>query len=275
MPLLLLLAWPGLNSGQPVTGGDIQSTAPGQALVDQALANELKAAQDTSHPMRYELHKSSPRLSTTKQICETRDGAVALLTSINGNPLSAADEQKEQARLTSLLNDPGKQRRRKQSEDADTGRALDVLRVLPGAFLYQYAGPIEGPAGKLERFTFKPNPSFTPPSLDTEVLTAMAGEIWIDPARQRVTHLEGRLQDDVDFGWGILGRLNRGGWITIDQADIGGGIWRIVHFQMSMSGRVVFKTRVFDTTEEQTHFAPVPQGMSYQQAIGLLRQDPR
>ena len=69
----------------------------------------------------------------------------------------------------------------------------------------------------------------------------MTGEIWIDPVHLRVVRLEGHLQQDVDFGWGILGRLNKGGWIVIEQADVGGGQWRTVRFQMQMSGRVVFK----------------------------------
>jgi hypothetical protein len=46
--------------------------------------------------------------------------------------------------------------------------------------------------------------------------------------------------------------------------------WRTVRFQMQMSGRVVIKTRVFDTTETQTDYAPLPLGMSYQKAIETL-----
>jgi hypothetical protein len=102
----------------------------------------------------------------------------------------------------------------------------------------------------------------------------MAGEIWIDPVRLRVVRLEGHLQQDVDFGWGILGRLNKGGWIVIEQGEVGPGIgsdeWRTVRFQMQMSGRVLFKARVFDTTEVQTDYAPLPPGMSYQKAIEVL-----
>lgn len=263
--LAILDANPGL--AQPAT----LTPAQAQALVDRALGNELKAAEDTSHRMRYELRKTTPRLTTTKEIVETGDGEVARLIALDDQALSAADEQKEEARLSALASDPGRQRHRKQSEDADAARALKVLRALPRAFLYQYAGPVDSPAGTLQRFTFKPNPAFTPPDLETEVLTAMSGEIRIDPASERVTHLEGHLDDDVDFGWGILGRLNKGGWIAIDQADVGGGEWRMVRFQMQMSGRVVFKSRVFDTTEEESHYAPVPAGLRYAQAIAMLR----
>ena len=263
--LAILDANPGL--AQPAT----LTPAQAQALVDRALGNELKAAEDTSHRMRYELRKTTPRLTATKEIVETGDGEVARLIALDDQALSAADEQEEEARLSALASDPGRQRHRKQSEDADAARALKVLRALPRAFLYQYAGPVDSPAGTLQRFTFKPNPAFTPPDLETEVLTAMSGEIRIDPASERVTHLEGHLDDDVDFGWGILGRLNKGGWIAIDQADVGGGEWRMVRFQMQMSGRVVFKSRVFDTTEEESHYAPVPAGLRYAQAIAMLR----
>lgn len=249
-------------------------SAQGQARLDRALANESNAAQDASHPMRYELKKTNPHLTTTKEIYETRDGDVARLMAINGQPLSPADEQKEEARLNALAADAGKQRRRKQAEDEDAGRVLKVLRSLPTAFVYQYAGSGEGPAGKVEKFTFKPRRGFSPPDLETQVLTEMAGEIWIDAVHQRVVRLEGHLQRDVDFGWGILGRLNKGGWIVIEQADVGGGQWRTVRLQLAMSGRVVFKARVFDTTEEQTKFAPLPAGLDYQKAIAMLRAGP-
>jgi hypothetical protein len=271
--LMLLLVWlpagAALHAAQPAP----LTAAQAQGLIQRALANELKAAQDTSHPVRYELHKTTPRLTSTKEIYETRDGAVARLVAVNDKPLSAEDEQKEQARLAALESDPGLQRHRKQGEDADAARALKVLRVLPSAFHYQYEGPMETPGGRVQRYTFKPNPGFSPPDLETEVLTQMSGEIHIDPANERATRLEAHLNQDVDFGWGILGRLNKGGWIVIEQGDVGGGLWRTVHFQMALSGRVFLRTRVFDTTEDESQFAPLPVGMSYAQAIEEMRKD--
>ena len=258
----------------PLTAAGQAGVAPGDdALVKRALENEVRGAGDAEHPMRYRLRKSSPRLTSTKQIFETKDGAVARLLTVNDAPLNAADEQREQARLALLLSDPSKQRHRKQAEDDDSARALKVLRALPGAFLYRYAGTIEGPGGQVEKFTFTPNPKFDPPDLETQVLTQMTGEISIDVARERVAKLEGHLQQDVDFGWGILGRLNKGGWIVIEQADVGDHQWRIVHFGMSMTGRVVFKTKVFDTTEDESQFVSLPRGIGYKQAIQMMQTE--
>jgi hypothetical protein len=259
--------------GQPAHGEE--STLPpaqGLVLVNRALLNEYNAALDTSHPMRYQMRKTSPRLTTTKEICETHEGDVARLVAINDRPLSTADAQEEDARLNELFAEPGKQHHRKQSEANDAARALKILHALPNAFIYQYAGSAPGPVGRVEKFTFRPNPGFTPPDLETQVLLAMNGEIWIDPVHQRVTRLEGHLLRDVEFGWGILGRLNRGGWIAIDQSEVGGGQWRIVRLQMAITGRVLFRTHLFDTTEEQRHYTPVPANLGYRKAIEMLRE---
>ncbi|MFY9854646.1 MAG: hypothetical protein WAK26_12295 [Terracidiphilus sp.] len=269
LPLVLVL-WTNCAHAQAVPGNGEGAPPAGQALVDRALANELNAAQDHSHPMRYLLRKTSPRLTTTKEILETEDGDVARLIAVSDQPLSPAAAENEETRLGELLDDPGKQRRRKQAEDEDAARAMKVLRALPAAFIYQDAGPGDGPEGKVEKFTFRPNPAFSPPDLETAVLPAMSGEIWIDPVHLRVAHIEGRVQQDVNFGWGILGRLNKGGRIVIEQAEVGDGQWRIVRLEMQMSGRVVIRNRVFDTTEEQTHYGPLHAGIDYREAIEVL-----
>ena len=269
LALFLLILLTGAAHGQAAL-----TPAQAQALVGRALATESRAARElsrTSHPMRYRLRKSSPRLTSTKEIAETADGDVARLIDIGDRPLSPEEEQREQARLDELLSDPSLQQHRKLREDSDTERALKVLRVLPTAFLYQFAGTGAAASGMVVKFTFKPNPQFDPPDLETQVLTAMAGELWIDPVQERVVRLAGSLQQDKDFGWGILGQLDKGGWVEIEQADVGEHQWRIVHLKLVMNGRVLFKTRNSDSVQDYSHFAPLPVGMSYRQAIQMLR----
>jgi hypothetical protein len=268
-----MLVGVGLSVCLPLSGQTL-TPAQAQALVSRALATESRCAQDLSHsahPMRYQLHKTSPRLSTTKEIVETRDGDVARLLAINDQPLNSADEQQEQARLQALMDNPSLQQHRKQSEDSDTARALKVLRVLPTAFLYEFAGTASTANGTVEKFSFKPNPQFDPPDLETGILTAMAGELWIDPTQERVVRLAGSLQQDKDFGLGILGELDKGGYVQIDQADIGEHQWRITHLKLVMNGRVLFKAKNSNSEQNYTNFAPLPADLSYKQAIQMLR----
>jgi hypothetical protein len=268
------------SAGRPAAG---QAASPAltateaQALVQRALATEAAAARDlghAGHPMRYRLRKTSPRLTTTKDIVETKDGDVARLLSVNDHPLSAESEQQEQARLQALVDRPGLQQHRKQSEDSDTARAVKVLEVLPAAFVYEYSGTGTAASGQVEKFTFSPKPGFDPPDLETGVLTAMAGEIWIDPAQERVVRLAGTLQQDKDFGLGILGELDKGGWVEIEQADVGGQQWRIVHLKLVMNGRVLFKAKNSNSVQEYSGFEPVAADLTYKQAIDLLQHKP-
>src|SRR5208337_5572026 len=77
IPLFCALAGVTTSGAQPAAGS--LSPAVAQALVSRALDNELRAAQDSSTPMRYTLHKITTRLTSTKQIVETKDGDVARL----------------------------------------------------------------------------------------------------------------------------------------------------------------------------------------------------
>ena len=269
LPLFLLFSWASAALGQPAPAA--LTPVQAQAMVARALATEVRSARDLSHPMRYRLRKSSPRLTTSKEIAETRDGDVARLVALNDHPLEQADEQQEEARLDALVSDPGRQRHRKQSEESDTGIVLKLLRMLPQAFLYEYAGSGQGSAGAVEKFRFRPNPAFSPPDLETQALTAMVGELWIDAAQERVTRLEGHLQQDTNYGWGILGKLDKGGWIVLEQADVGEGQWRIARFQIKMELRILFKTKIFDSVQEMTGYTPLPANLDYRQAIQILR----
>ncbi|MGD0801111.1 MAG: hypothetical protein ABR906_07340 [Terracidiphilus sp.] len=275
LPFLLLFSLAGAVWGQPVVAAALTPTQA-QALVERALATESHAAQEMtsqSHPMRYRLRKSSPRITTTKEIVETRDGDVARLIAIGDQPLTPADEEREQARLDALVSDPSLQQHRKQSENNDTARAMKVLRVLPTAFLYQFAGIGTAASGAVVKFTFKPNPQFDPPDLETGVLTAMTGEIWVDPVQERVVHLAGSLQQDKAIALGIV-QMDKGGWVEIDQADVGGHQWRIVRLRLKMDMRVLFKVKPSDSVQEFTQFAPLAAGLSYRQAIQMLRGAP-
>jgi hypothetical protein len=262
------VAQPASASAQP--SPQQLSNDEAQAMVKRVLQTELAAATDNSHPMQYRLRKMSPRVATTKMIVETRDGDVAHLIAINDGPLSAQDQQNEDARLQGLLADPAQQRHRMEREQGDSQRARKIIRALPDAFLYAYAGIVDTPQGPSYRMTFQPNPNFDPQDLEAQVLKGMAGELWIDAAQQRVTRLQCKRIKDVDYGFGILGKLDQGGTLLLEQADIGNHQWRTTHMVLVMDARFLIKTVKLDTTLDLSQFSPVAAGLSYQQAIQLL-----
>lgn len=239
-------------------------------LVRRAAHNELNASNG-GHPFRYKLHKIDDGRITTKEIVETKDGDVARLIATQDEPLSSEANQAELNRLNNLMEHPELQERRHKREQEDSNRANEMIRLLPDAFLYHFEGMVNGPNGPCYRLTFKPNPNFDPPDRQAEVYHGMAGELWIDQAQERMVKLDAHLIDDVEFGWGILGKLYKGGSIQVDQADVGEHHWETTHLKLNLHGKALFfKTLDFETTEDASDFAPVPPQINYKDAIKLL-----
>jgi len=150
-----------------------------------------------------------------------------------------------------------------------------MVRLLPTAFIYQFEGMIEGPSGPCYRMSIKPNPNFDPPDRQAEVLHGMAGEIWIDQKEERMVKLNVHLIADVDFGWGIFGKLYKGGTILVEQKDVGHDHWEQYKLRLNLNGKILmFKSLVIDTKEDESNFAPVPADWTYQDAVrALLSED--
>jgi len=240
------------------------------ALVRRASQNEL-AASNGNHPFRYQLHKIDDGKITTKEIVETKDGDVARLIAVNDRPLDPDAEKNEIARLNNLAAHPELQAHRRQKEQEDSNRANKMIRLLPDAFVYKYEGMVEGPNGPCYKLSFQPNPNFNPPDHESQVFAGMAGELWIDKAQERMVRLDAHLIADVNFGWGILGKLYKGGSILVEQADVGEHHWETTHMKLSLTGKaLMIKPLSFQTTEDASHFEPVPPDMGYQKAIEML-----
>lgn len=240
-----------------------------QEAVARASHNELTARD--LHPFRYTLRKVDNGKITTKEIIETKDGDVARLIAIGDKPLPPEADAREIQRLETLLANPAIQEHRQKREQADANRANEMLRLLPTAFVYQFEGMVEGPSGPCYRLSMKPNPNFNPPDRQAEVLHGMAGELWIDQKQERMLKLNVHLIADVEFGWGIFGRLYKGGTILVEQKDVGMDHWEQNLMQLHLHGTILmFKSLTIDTTETESDFASVPANWTYKDAVKAL-----
>jgi len=238
-------------------------------LVKRASHNELGTGD--GHPHRYKLHKIDDGKITTKEIVETKDGDVARLIASGDKPLTPEAEQAEIDRLNNLLAHPEIQAHRHKKEQEDSTRANEMIRLLPVAFLYHYEGMVDGPNGPCYRLSFKPNPNFTPPDREGEVYHGMMGELWIDQRQERMVKMDAHLIADVNFGWGILGKLFKGGTIVVEQKDVGTGHWETTHMRLRLQGKILMvKSLDMETTEDASDFEPVRPQMGYQDAVHLL-----
>jgi len=260
-------------SAAPIPQGSNNYANDPVTLIRHASYNELRPTS-APYPVRYKLRKQDEKGVTTKEIVPSKDGDVARLIAKDDKPLTPEQNKAELDRLSNLLAHPEIQEHRHKREQEDSGRADEMIRLLPDAFLYTYLDIAAGPNGPAYRLSFKPNPNFHPPDREAEVYHGMEGEIWIDQGQERIVKLDAHLIDDVNFGWGILGKLYKGGSLTIEQKDVGHRHWEATLMRLNLTGMaLMLKPLSFQTTETSTDFQPVPVNMSYQDAIHLLTSD--
>lgn len=239
-------------------------------LVRDVVYNELHDHQEHGY-WRYWIEKHTEHESKTEVQIETADGPVNMLISSDGRPLDAADRSKEQEKMEHLLSSPSEQARHRQDYREDEKRIGRILALLPSAFLFEDAGA----EGSLVHLRFRPNPEYPPRSVESRIFHAMSGDLWLDARTKRLARLDGRLQENVDFGYGILGRLYKGGWFRLQRTQVSSTDWKTERLEVHMSGRALFlKTVARETSERRGGFAPVPAGLTLAQGMKLLEPQP-
>ena len=239
---------------------------PAAQLVDRVVANEL-TDREQQRKWRYVVGKREGRQTLTEEQVETKDGPIYRLVAIDGTPLKPDRRQQDDARLDRLLHDPSQQVKLKREHDEDEQELEKLMRLLPRAFLYDY----DGFEGDLVRLTFRPNSNYDPPTYEARVAHGLAGTILIDSQQKRLARLSGRLVDRVEFGYGLLGRIDGGGTIEIGRVEVGPAQWKTVLINIQLSGRLVFfKTIGKQQYETRSDFREVPGDLSLLQASRLL-----
>ncbi len=254
-------------------------TAPVE-LVRAAVANEDAAGNDTSIKHMFRSRKQSHGGTQTRLFVETRDAIAALTIAYDDHPLTPQQAQEEQARLDHLKSSPDELALKRTKEKIDAERTGRIMRALPDAFLYEYAGTEKSSPGmgkdgdELVRLNFRPNPAYTPPSRVEEVLRGMQGFVLIDATARRLAKIDGVLFKEVSFGWGIFGHLDQGGHFGVDQAALADGSWEISRLQLSFTGKVLlFKSLNISADEVFSDFQRVPADITFAKGVEMLKAE--
>jgi len=243
------------------------------ALVRHATQNEIAATGPTKPPFFiYKDHTQYKDHSITADSIETPDGGLNRTIAKNGKPLSAQEQSEADQKLKSFAYDNEARRKKRQANHEDDQRSITLMRSLPDAFDYTVTGVSKAPNGHdMVHLAFKAKPGWSAPTRETRVLEGMEGDMIVDQTAGRIAEINGQLFKDVDFGWGILGRLFKGGKFVIHQADVGGK-WQEKQERLQFNGKVLMvKNLTIDSNETMTDFRPVPSNITTAQALQLLQ----
>ena len=235
-------------------------------LAARVITNELKFQDDHTNWM-YRLEKEQYGTKLIEEIVETKEGSLSRLLSINDRPLTAKQQLEEDHRVRELMTSRSAQQKLWRALDAETLQGRRLFKMLPDAFVFSYAGG----DGNLVKLSFRPNPSFHPPSLEARVFHDMEGEMWVDCKQERLAGFDGHLTQSVKFGFGLLGHLDKGGHFEVRQAEVVPGHWDMTSLSLEMTGKaLLFATIGVQKRENHRDFQRVPDDLTLTQAADIL-----
>lgn len=236
-------------------------------LVRETVYNELHD-HETHGYWRYWIARRIGRETELQAQVETGAGPMTFAMAANGRALTGAAAAEENERIQHLLRSPGEQAEHRKAYFEDERRIGRILALLPEAFVYE---PTEVEGGNYH-LRFHPNPNYPAHTIESRIFHAMGGELWISVRAKHLVRLDGRLQENVDFGFGILGRLYKDGWFRLERTEVGHD-WKTERLEVHMAGRaMLFKTIGRETSEMRGGFQAVPAGLTLEQAAALVRQ---
>jgi hypothetical protein len=260
--------------------GDRSSPSiPPQQLIREVVTNELKPDPPGTTKFAYRDHKENAHGSQTELLVEAKETMVGLIVERDGRPLTAQEHENELARVRRFVNDPEELKKKEHREKEDADHEAQIMRALPDAFVYTFAGKEDGHIDlgeegvELIKLNFEPNPNYVPPTRVEQVLAGMKGFVLIDPRENRLAEIDGTLFRSVEFGWGILGRLEKGGHFIVKQADVGGDHWELTSMDLAFSGKILLvKNLKVHSKDVFSDFRPVPANLTFAEGLELLEK---
>jgi hypothetical protein len=245
------------------------AATPAQLINDVAW-NERQAAKDRVRFMYLAEEKSTRTRGHlwTEKVVETDDGLLRRLIAEDGKPLPPKDAEAEDRRLSYLVAHPEEFRRLNQNRKDDEVRARDLLSMLPHAFLFEDHGAGNG----CEVIAFRPDPAFHPANFQERVIHSMSGTVLVNTSAKRLCGIDAHLEHEVDFAFGLLGKVSQDGRASFTRKEVSPGNWKTAQVSVHIDGKLLLmKTISRDQESAHRDFKQIPGGLSLAAANALSR----
>lgn len=238
-------------------------------MVSQAVQIQIKATKDDHSVFIYHDHDVQPGKDKYTIVVQTAShGTINRITRLNGKAIPLSQQQ---AKIERFVHSRQLQQKQHQNDQHDAKQVEQLLRMIPKAFLWSVQS--ENPQDIT--LSYKPNPSFHAPNEEDRVFAAMAGEMVLDRKEHRIIVFKGKLIHKVDFFFGLIGHMNKGGTFSVRRDEVDPHIWETVSTRTHINGHVLlFKTISQNEDDYDTHFKPAPKNLTLEQAAKIAMQQP-
>lgn len=162
----------------------------------------------------------------------------------DGQPLSAAEEAKENEHIQKVIKDYEKKQAKKAQQaargeepkkDKDDPQISDFLRIV--RFTNPRRETFRG--HEVIVFDFEPDLSYKPTSMLESLLHNLEGAIWVDEQAQDVVRLEAHMSGKFKLAGGLLASLNKGTAFTFEQSKINDEVWMPSYLEAHINARLL------------------------------------
>lgn len=186
------------------------------------------------------------RTRTLYQISYIHGNEMDRKVEVDGEPLSADEQQKEDARLQKEAARYDKEAADPEKRNDNDVGISDFLRV--SRFTNPRWERFQGQ--DVVVFDFGPNPNYKPKKLVDKAIHDLVGTVWVDPQAQDIARLEAHLGNSLKIGGGVLASLQKGSAFQFEQARVNNEVWLPSYDEVHIGAKVLllksFRVNVID-----------------------------
>jgi hypothetical protein len=230
---------PGTSTFSPQELRDLVRTA-----AEHDMENDKKSRDYTYvvQEVHQRLGRGRKSESKTYEVMTLYDEQVRRLISKNGQPLSAQDAAKEEARIQRFVdkrkNESAENRQKRlEKQERQREKARRFVGEIADAYNFRLVGREEREGREDYVIDADPRPGFQPHSREARVLSKFRFRVWIDQAEKEWVKLDAQSIDTVSFGW-FLARLHKGARVLVEQTYVNNDVWLPRHVNITFDARL-------------------------------------
>jgi hypothetical protein len=207
-----------------------------QRLIEQLIANTHRndAALEQYERIEHWVERASEkdprvRFDKTYRVFPTGTGTLRLLLKENGASVAASTYLRELKDLEYALGQvlqpqlPGQQKRIEKFKGRVAAR-YQAVESFRNAYTVTWLGRETREGQPLQKIHFEPKLASPEAAPGADLLSNSRVTVWLNSEAQPV-RFEAELLRDLAFGGGLLGKIYKGGHISIDQMEVAPGLW--------------------------------------------------
>jgi hypothetical protein len=181
------------------------------------------------------------------------------LVEIDGKRLDAAElERRDTAHRQHLLDmieqekneTPQMKAKRQQEEAKDLREQRDLIDDAFAIFAVKLTGREMLDGQRVIAATLTPRQDVKTKSDEGKWMKRFKGRAWVSDDDWQVVKVEMEALDDINIGWGLVGRVHQGSKFTFSRTKVNGEVWLPVEMKFEASGRTLLfrKFQIFTVT---------------------------